>query len=636
MCRITGFWDFKASPTYDRAEVLQRMRDTMQYGGPDDAGVYLDTAVALGHRRLSILDLSKAGHQPMQWQKYVIVYNGEIYNFKEIRKTLDKKGYTFVTNTDTEVILKAFHEWQLAAVERFHGMFAFAIWDTVERKLTLCRDRMGVKPLYWYWKDDLFMFSSELKAFHEHPHFDKTIDPKAVSLFLQQGNIHHPFCIFKHVRKLQAGTFLDISPNGHITDYQYWNLNNLYHHSNGKHYSEPALLEQCEHLLAESFQRRMVSDVPVGIFLSGGIDSSLVTAILQKQTNQQLQTFTIGFEQPEFNEAPHAKAIAEHLGTDHTEYYCTEAGFLEVLSQWTEMYDEPFGDSSGIPTHIVAKLAREKVKVSLSADGADESFGGYTKYEATQSFYPKLKPLPYPAKVIMQKGLQLIHPEKLEKRLAHFPFLARYTNLGNKFYKFRNVVTAQDAIDFFLRSSMYVSQPEVEAAAKDFQARYAGDTAYADERLVGFLGLIDMQTYLEGDILTKIDRATMQTALEGREPFLDQEIITFGLQLPDTYKMRNGQSKYLLRQLLYQHVPRELIDRPKQGFAVPIGKWLRQNFKEELVALQTDTAFFEHMGLNHAFCRQCITAFSSQNDYANEYFIWFLFVLHRWYQRWHV
>ncbi|MEL6944065.1 MAG: asparagine synthase (glutamine-hydrolyzing), partial [Bacteroidota bacterium] len=376
MCRINGILDFKNNALASLESITTAMRDTMTYGGPDDAGIFVDQNVALGHRRLSILDLSSAGHQPMLWQNYAIVYNGEIYNFKEIRAALEKQGYHFETNTDTEVILKGFHYWGKEVVKRFRGMFAFAIWDKVERKLLLCRDRVGVKPLYWYWKDGLFLFASELKAFHEHPDFDKSLNHDAIALYLQQGYIHAPHSVFQYAHKLKGGQFLEIDDHQEIKISTYWDAEELYKNSMVDIRPEEKIEEELEQLLAESFQLRMVADVPVGMFLSGGIDSSLVTSMIQHHSNQQVKTFTIGFHDQERNEAHHAKEVAEHIGTDHTELYCTEKDFLEILPAFNTFYDEPFGDSSGIPTYLVSKLAREQVTVSLSADGGDELFGG--------------------------------------------------------------------------------------------------------------------------------------------------------------------------------------------------------------------------------------------------------------------
>ncbi len=630
MCRIIGFLQ-NTPQNYDKNATIVAMRDSLAHGGPDDAGVYLGDGIALGHRRLSILDLSAKGHQPMLWQQYVIVHNGEVYNFKEIRAVLQKAGFEFKTETDTEVILKAFHHWGREAVHRFRGMFAFAIWNTQTKKLLLCRDRVGVKPLYWYEKDGLFMFASEQKGFHQHPQFDTTIDQQAVSLFLQQGYIHSPRSIYKQVKKLEPGSFLEVDlKNWTIQKETYWNAKDKYENQDEIYLSEGDALERLESILLESFQLRLVSDVPVGIFLSGGIDSSLVTALLQKHSNQQLKTFTIGFENPAFNEAGHAQAVAQHLDTDHAELICTEADFKAILPSFTTLYDEPFGDSSGIPTYLVAQLAKEQVKVSLSADGGDELFGGYTKYEMAANFFPKFQRIPGVARKPIASLSQLIDPRTLDRLAPRLPFLNRYTNIANKFHKVRQALSTDDMIEFFNVASTFISPHQLQRLHQHYQVRYEDNGFPKEDGLLSYLGMIDIQTYLEGDIMTKVDRATMHVALEGREPLLDHHIIEFALSLPDHLKIRGNKTKYLLRQLLYKYVPRDLIERPKQGFAIPIGQWLRSFLQEDLQALANDKDFLQTFELNEAYCKKLIHRFVEDKKYVNEYVVWFLLVLYKW------
>ena len=315
MCRIVGI--VHTSDAIDYSDIVQKMTRSLSYAGPDNQGVYTDESITFGHRRLSIIDLSTAANQPMQWEKYVITYNGEIYNFQSVKKELSTNGYTFFSNSDTEVVVKAFDYWSYDAVQKFRGMFAFALWDTIEKKLLLCRDRVGAKPLFWYQDSSCFIFASELKVFHHFPNFDKTIDLNAVSLFLQQGYISAPHCIFEKVKKLEPGSFLEIDVEKNVRIWKYWGIEKIYNQSSVSTASESEIAEQLESILKESFKLRLVSDVPVGMFLSGGIDSSLVTAMLQKSTNRQIKTFTIGFEEPKYNEAPYAKAIAQQLETDH-------------------------------------------------------------------------------------------------------------------------------------------------------------------------------------------------------------------------------------------------------------------------------------------------------------------------------
>jgi len=636
MCRITGFWDFGYNNAYKLEHTLTAMRDTMHHGGPDSGDQYLDPTQSLGlaHRRLSILDLSEAGKQPMFWEQYVLVFNGEIYNFETIRTQLKQLGYTFETGTDSEVILKAFKAWGMEMVQQFRGMFVFVIWDTQKQQLTICRDRVGVKPLFWYWKDGLFMFSSELKAFHQHPKFDKSISPTAVSLYLQQGYIPYPNCIFEQVQKLPAGAYLELDSTQQINIQKYWDASNIYQQSQPNTAPEAVLLEQLEEVLTDSFELRMVADVPVGAFLSGGIDSSTVVALLQKQKNRQLKTFTIGFEDKEYNEAQHAKAVAQHLGTDHHEWYCTEADFEKVIPLLPELYDEPFGDSSAIPTYLVAQMAKKEVKVSLSADGGDEIFGGYTKYEISKNFYPKISKVPY----FLRQGIRamgsLVDPLWLERHNHKIPVLKNYKNISNKYPKLLHALSAKDAVDFFHHSSTYISPKEQQQLLKTYQHRYTTKTNIKDKQLISYLGMIDIETYLEGDIMTKVDRATMHNALEGRDPFLDHKIIEFGMSLPDHMKIRGSETKYLLRQLLFKHVPKELIERPKQGFSIPIQKWLLSTLQPQLLAMKEDQAFHQTMGLQQDKLCFMIDNFIEQRKYINPHFIWFLYSLHQWYLRW--
>ncbi|MEM9991210.1 MAG: asparagine synthase (glutamine-hydrolyzing) [Bacteroidota bacterium] len=630
MCRINGILNFK-NTTFDSLEATATaMRDTMTYGGPDDAGIFVDQNVALGHRRLSILDLSSAGHQPMLWQNYAIVYNGEIYNFKEIRVELEKQGYIFETNTDTEVILKGFDCWGKDVVKRFRGMFAFAIWDKVEQKLLLCRDRVGVKPLYWYWKEGLFLFASELKAFHKHPNFDKTLNHDAIALYLQQGYIHAPHCVFQYAHKLQGGQFLEIDANQEIKVSTYWDAEEIYQQSELDARSESEIEEELEQILAESFQLRMVADVPVGMFLSGGIDSSLVTSMIQHHSNQQVKTFTIGFHDKERNEAHHAKEVAQHIGTDHTELYCTEKDFLDILPGFNTFYDEPFGDSSGIPTYLVSQLAREQVTVSLSADGGDELFSGYTKYEIARQYFPKIQRIP----LQLRKFLAKQDVAWLEQNAAKIPVLKNYKGVGVKLQKLSNALLSKNLVDFFNTSSQFLNQKELATYTPYYIERYTPNKVVAfPNRQLSLMGMIDIKTYLEGDIMMKVDRATMQVALEGREPFLDQNIIEFAQCLPDHLKIKGTQTKYLLRKILYKYVPKELIERPKQGFAIPLDNWLRTHLKDELHSISNDQIFRKRFQLTNKV-GETIQDFLQAKRYIPPDFIWYLYNLYQWNKHW--
>lgn len=632
MCRIVGILNANESIP---EKLLQDMRDTLAHGGPDSADIYLnkEKSVGLGHRRLSILDLSEKGRQPFKWNGLVICYNGEVYNFEEVKSKMPK--YEFLTGTDTEVILKAFHKWGKDCVHQFRGMFAFSIWDEKKEELFLCRDRVGVKPLFWYLKDGLFLFASELKAFHQIPNFDKTINQNAVSLFLQQGYIPAPQCIFSFAHKLEPGHWLTIDKNLNPVKTKYWDVKKKYAESKIDTRKEDEIAEELESLLLDSFKLRMVSDVPVGMFLSGGIDSSLVTALLQKEYNRPVKTFTIGFDNPERNEAPYAKEVARHLGTAHTELYCTEDNITDLIPKFSEIYDEPFGDSSGIPTYLVAKMAKEKVKVSLSADGADELFGGYAKYEVTKNFYNKIAKIPTTLRKGIGGMLNQVDPNWLERNRHYFPVVRNYNNLNNKFSKLQNAFLAKDEHDFFNLASGYLTPKQLTKLGPMPFDRYPKNGIEIEkDRLISYMGLIDIQTYLEGDIMCKVDRASMQHGLEGREPFLDHHLIEFALKIPDQLKINGKTTKYLLRKILYKYVPRELIERPKQGFAAPFDKWMRGFLREEIQSIPEDQNFIATFHLEKAAVTKMLTDFFEQRKYVNPNIVWFFYILFHWYQRW--
>lgn len=633
MCRITGVLHNQQLPRIP--ELVAAMSGALAHGGPDAEGSYIDEHIALGHRRLSIIDVSPSGNQPMYWQQYVLVFNGEIYNYREIRMALEAIGEVFHTGSDTEILLRGWSIWGVGVLERCRGMFAFAIWDKKKQKLTLCRDRVGVKPLYYYQKGGVFMFASELKAFHQFPGFDKTIDPEAVSLYLRQGYIHAPYSIFKQVRKVMPGSLLEVDTSGNVRQEVYWSASEKLFTSSVLTDNETVLATRLEALLRESFQLRMVADVPVGVFLSGGIDSTLVAALLQAQSTRPLKTFTIGFEDRNHNEAPHAKAVAQHLGTDHTEFYCTEQDAFHLVPTLSDLYDEPFGDSSAIPTHIVARLAKQQVKVCLSADGGDELFGGYVKYGAALNFNRQLNRIPGSIKKIGQTILNGMDPSWVEKSAGFLPILSNYKNIRHKFVKFRNALAAPDMVSFFDIASCYLPLEAVPAFTSYFSERYplAGQRNLP-QRNISLLGVLDIQTYLEGDILTKVDRATMHVALEGREPFLDHHLIEFALSIPDHLKINKGVSKYLLRKVLYKHVPSALIERPKQGFAVPVHSWLKNLFADDLRQIAKDEAFFEAVQLHPMAVRDTLKRFLSNDPHVSPHFVWFIFILHQWHKRW--
>lgn len=640
MCRIIGFRDFKYRCQYQIEDVGIRMRDVLSHGGPDDFGMYVDhgTGLFLGHRRLSILDLSEAGHQPMRFLQYIIVYNGEVYNFMEIRRDLEKEGYSFNSNSDTEVILKSFHRWGiLKAVHRFRGMFAIALWDAEKKKIYLIRDRVGVKPLYYYYSDGLFIFASEIKSFHQHPRFKKEIDPIGLSLYLQYGYITSPYTIYKNVYKLIPGHILEIDEKGNISLHKYWSIEEHFK-SEKLQISEEEAVDELESLLIESFKLRMVSDVPVGIFLSGGIDSSTVCTLLQKEYSKPLKTFTIGFFEEKYNEAEYAKKIAAYLGTDHTEMRCTQKEALDIIPKLPEIYDEPFGDSSAIPTFLVSKLAKSKVKVSLSADGGDEQFFGYARYWTVGENLKRLKNiarLPYVLHI-----LKLVHPDfafKIYNTLM--PILPKWSNFKDKYIKLVNVLSnaGNEVEQYDISNKVYLT----EDLKKLLNNLNNGILYYAHHSLLEFpkldiyslMMLYDFKTYLPDDILVKVDRATMSVALEGREPFLDHKLIEFTSRLPINLKYKNGISKYILRKILHKYIPKKLIDRPKMGFGIPLYEW----FKNDLKNLYLEYLNMERIkksGLfNHIEVNKILKDFL-ENRGVNHLKLWYLFTFELWREKW--
>jgi asparagine synthase (glutamine-hydrolysing) len=577
MCGITGFLDFNC---HSSEFVLRSMTDVLHHRGPDDSGYYLDrhvnAHVGIGHRRLSILDLSPHGHQPMFFNNIVISYNGEIYNFKEIREELKQKDYDFESNSDTEVILKAYHYWGTKMLGKFNGMFSFALYDKNQNKLLLFRDRAGVKPLYWYFKNGLFLFSSELKTFHQHPGFQKELNSDGLALFLQYGYIPQPHTIFNHCFKLKGGHYLVVDLlNKNIFDTKYWDVIDCYKETKLKISQEEAI-DETEKLLKSAFEYRMISDVPVGIFLSGGYDSSIVTAMLQANHTEKLKTFTIGFHEEKYNEAKYAKNIADYLGTDHTEYYCTQQDALDIMPLLPEIWDEPFGDSSVIPTILVSKLARKQVTVSLSADGGDEIFGGYSKYTSICK---------------MRNLLNIIHPVTY----SFFKNLLNSHNIVSVFRKFGlyNIENRLKRISCMVGCnesellSLFSSTSTISELGSilniPFNRVSTDFSEHFNSTLIDNLLSIDYKTFQIDDVLTKVDRATMSVGLEGREPLLDYRIIEFVAKLDPSLKINNGNKKYLLKQIAYRYIPKDLLDRPKKGFSFPIYEWFRGKLRDYLL-----------------------------------------------------
>lgn len=627
MCGIAGFCDFTKTST---KQTLIFMTDILHHRGPDDSGYsfYKNeyANIGLGHRRLSILDLSSHGHQPMTYQNLEIVYNGEVYNFSEIAKELESFGYIFETCSDTEVILKAYHHWGIKAVDKFIGMFAIVIYDKETQKLIFIRDRTGVKPLYYYYKDGIFLFASELKSFHKHPKFKKEINTDALFLFFQYGYILEPLTIFMHTYKLRAGHYavLDLK-SCEFKVQKYWDVVDYYNKPKLNISFEDAKSELTK-LLKSAFEYRMVSDVPVGVFLSGGYDSSAVTAILQKDRTEKLKTFSIGFHEEKYNEAHHAKKVAEYLETEHTEYYCTQKDAQELLPIMCEIWDEPFGDSSNIPTILVSRLARKDVIVSLSADGGDEIFGGYNKYTQVLKYQKLFSKIPS----IFGNIMEIVNPKYLIG-------LNKIYNFANRYEKLKTLLKIKDEIAMMNAITRYFTPSEVDnllnktAIVKTLFDNKDILNQFNDN--INRMLAIDYKTYLVDDILVKIDRATMSVGLEGREPLLDHRIIEFVSQLPSNYKIKDGNKKYILKSIVHDYIPKEIMDRPKMGFSIPLNEWLGDELRKYVLEYLDSEKVAKTEVLNPLEVERLKIQYLKNNCFSVNK-IWLVLVFMMWYERW--
>jgi asparagine synthase (glutamine-hydrolysing) len=592
MCGIAGFWQMKRQAEIP-AEILLRMGTALKHRGPDDSGVFYDdsTGVGLVHRRLSILDLSPAGHQPMTSHsgRYIIIFNGEVYNFEEIRSGLGS-NHSWRGHSDTEVMLEAFERWGVeAAVQRFVGMFAFALWDRKERKLYLVRDRLGIKPLYYGWVEGQFVFASELKAIRQYPGFQAQIDRDVLALYMRHNYVPAPHCIYQGISKLNAGCILMLSdPQEQPVVTQYWSATEVAKQGlrSPVEGSESEIVQQLERKLAEAVKLRMIADVPLGAFLSGGIDSSTVVALMQSQSTRPVKTFTIGFHEDAYNEANHAKRIAEHLGTDHTELYVTPQEALNVVPLLPAMYDEPFADVSQIPTYLVSRLARQSVTVSLSGDGGDELFAGYGRYFLMKRVWNSMRPFPKPLRHVVSRMISSVPPKTIDKMYKFasplVPRNRRSFPTGDKAHKLAGLLGAESQERIYIHALTHWDNPSavVNGAVEPETVRRFVHEAQWLSSMEEVMMLTDTVHYLPDDILTKVDRASMAVSLEARVPILDHRVVEFAWRLPMRFKIRDGKGKWALRQVLYKYVSSAMIERPKMGFGVPIDSWLRGELRE--------------------------------------------------------
>ena len=594
MCGVVGVLNYRES---EPNRLVSEMIGAIRYRGPDDSGVWCDerVGIGLGHARLSVLDLSPEGHQPMLSfsGRYVLSYNGEVYNFAVLRSELEIAGQKFRGHSDTEVMLAAFEEWGIEkAVPRFVGMFAFAIWDRIERQLTLVRDRLGEKPLYYGWCGDAFLFGSELKALSAHPSWRGDINRAVLASYMRYGYVPLPHSIYRGICKLLPGTWLRISVNdqpGHMpVPTTYWSAREVATQELLTDLSDAAATDALDSLLRQVVGRQMIADVPLGAFLSGGIDSSIVVALMQCQSSRPVRTFSIGFSEPDYDEAGYAKLVAAYLGTDHTELYLSAKEALDVIPRLPEIYDEPFGDSSQIPTHLVATLARKHVTVALSGDGGDELFGGYNRYFLGRSIWSRIAPVPQGIRRGVGRVMMALSPTAWDRIGKLLPQGLRQPALGDRIHKLASVINVDSPDELYRRLVSQHREPGSLVAGAEEASIWADAEAAAfrrsdfSERMM----FHDLVGYLTDDILAKVDRAAMAVSLETRVPLLDHHLVEFAWRLPLSMKIRDGRGKWLLRQVLDRYVPRALIDRPKQGFGVPLDAWLRgplRGWAEELL-----------------------------------------------------
>lgn len=642
MCGISGFLNSTPSHSSDELETLAgAMAFALRHRGPDDQGVWsdADAGIAFAHRRLSIVDLSQAGHQPMISAngRFVMVYNGEVYSFAEIRADLEARGHVFRGHSDSEVILESVAAFGIeATVKRLIGMFAIALWDRQERTLTLIRDRVGIKPLYWGKIGSLFLFGSELKALRTHPGFTARVDRRAVAGFMRHGYVAAPHSIYEGVHKLDPGSILTLPWRGEPQIARFWDARGiaLAGMANPLKATDAELTDRLEALLVDSVGRRMIADVPLGAFLSGGIDSSIVVALMQAVSPRKVKTFTIGFDTPGFDEAPHAAAVANHLGTDHTELRVTAQQALAVVPRLSEWYDEPFADSSQIPTFLVSEMTRRYVTVSLSGDGGDELFAGYYRYKLATRLWRGPSVLPQSVRDVGAAAIRSISVEQWSRWLAFLPDKVRPPQVGDKMHKFAEVLNAGDSSALYRRLVSFWEPAELMPGVNEPRG-VLWDGAVADDfpELLDRMQFLDLVTYLPDDILTKVDRASMGVGLEARVPLLDHRVIEFAWQLPRAAKIRGGVSKWLLKQVLYRHVPPKLVKRPKMGFGIPLAEWLRGPLRDWAEALLDEQSLRDGGLLDAKRVRQYWSEhLQGKRDWQHR--LWLVLMLQAWRERW--
>lgn len=620
------------------------MTGALAHRGPDDSGHWTDrdSGVGLGHRRLSILDLSPAGHQPMRsvGGRYEIVFNGEIYNHLDLRASLGAGAPPWRGHSDTETLLAAIEAWGIeAALKRCVGMFAFAIWDRQRRRLTLARDRTGEKPLYYGRQGKAFLFGSEIKALQAHPAFQAGIDRESLTLYLRFCYVPDPRSIFTGIHKLTPGTLLEVDEHGqHGEPVHYWSAEELISTSRSTMFSgtDAEAIDALERVLGDAVAAQMVADVPLGAFLSGGVDSSLIVALMQKRSSRPIRTFTIGFAEGAYDESPHAKAVAKHLGTDHTELIVTPEQTMQAIPRMPLIYDEPFGDSSQIPTFLVSELARQHVTVSLSGDAGDELFGGYNRYAFARYLWDSLSRVPGPLRSLIARGIRGRSPAAWTRTLDRvkplIPKRWRAAQMGDKLHKLADFIggTAEEVyhglVSHWPRPGEIVVGAEEPLSRLQHLMAQPSDLVFEEKMMYW-----DLLTYLPSDILVKVDRAAMAVSLETRVPMLDHRVMEFAWTLPFHMRVRNGEGKWLMKQLLSRHVPRSLTDRPKTGFGIPIDVWLRGPLRDWAESLLDETRLRREGFLHAAPIREKWREhLNGSRNWA--YYLWDVLMFQAWWE----
>lgn len=645
MCGLSGFLQTSILDHLSATAQVQAMSERLRHRGPDDAGLWLDpeAGFALAHRRLAILDLSQAGHQPMQSSngQWVLAFNGEIYNHRALRRELEREGSApaWRGHSDTETLLACIQAWGLErSLKASVGMFALALWERKARRLYLARDRMGEKPLYYGWQSGVFLFGSELKALSAHPAFEHRINRDAVATLLRYNYIPAPHSIWQGIAKLEPGCWIELAPGQRqIQTRSYWSLGAAAEAGQATPFpgDQESASRALEQILGEVIDAQMLADVPLGALLSGGIDSSLIVALMQARATRPIRTFSIGFDERQFDESAHAAAVARHLGTEHNELRMRARDVLDMVSEMPSIYDEPFADSSQLPTLMVMRLVRRQVKVALSGDGGDELFCGYNRYLLAPRLWRLLRPLPAPLRHTLGRILLSQPSQRWDRLLAPLAPLLRQAHPGHKLHRLgHRMQQVRNFDDLYLSLVTEWQQAETMVPGAQYaQTRLSHRQDWpqllqAEHRMMA----LDTLSYLPDDILVKVDRAAMAVSLETRAPFLDHRVVEFAWQLPLSHKLQQGQSKAILRRLLYRHVPRALVERPKMGFGIPLDDWLRGPLRDWGESLLSESALLQSGLLDPAPVRQVWQQHQVRAG-AFGYRLWSVLMLQAWWQR---